>query len=249
MGTRERRQREVAEREQRFLETARELIRQDGLLNLQVSRLAEKCEYAVGTLYQHFASKEDLLVALASENVQRRVDMFDRVSRWRAGTRDRMFGIAVADMWLMRRFPEHFRLEQFAFTEVIWGAASPERRQRALDAGEPIGRIVETIVSEAQRVGDLDLKGLQPFELSLAPWALSEGTHMIAHTEGLTEKYNVHDPYRLMLRHQQHLLNGLGWKPLCDASDEAALDAKIEKLCNEVFHDLPCEKNAERASH
>lgn len=244
MGTKERRQREISDREHLFLEAARELIRKDGLLNLQMARIAEKCEYAVGTLYQHFASKEDLLVALASENVQQRVNMFDRVSRWRASTRDRMFGIAVADMMLMRRFPEHFRLEQFAFTEVIWGGASPERRQHALDAGEPIGRIVEGIVREAVRVGDLDLKGLQPFELSLAPWALSDGTHMLAHAEGLTEKYNVRDPYRLMLRHQQNLLNGLNWKPLFDASDEAALDAKIEKLCNEVFHDLPCEKTA-----
>ena len=242
MGTRERRQREFEDRECVFLDCARELIRDEGLLNLQMARIAEKCEYAVGTLYKHFASKEDLLVALATANIQQRVDMFERVSRWQAGTRDRMFGIAVADMLLMRHNPEHFRLEQFAFTEVIWGAASPGRRQRALDAGEPIGRITESIVIEAQRVGDLDLQGLTPFELALAPWALSEGTHMLAHTEGLTEKYNVRDPYRLMLRNQQHLLNGLGWKPLLKTIDEAALDIKIEKLCQEVFHDLPCDK-------
>ena len=66
MGTRERRQREVAEREDLFLDVALELIRQDGLLNLQMARIAEKSEYAVGTLYLHFASKEDLLVALAT---------------------------------------------------------------------------------------------------------------------------------------------------------------------------------------
>lgn len=243
MGTRERKQREIAEREHLFLDGARELIRQDGLLNLQMARIAEKCDYAVGTLYQHFASKEDLLVALVTANVQQRVEIFERVARWEAGSRDRMFGIAVAEMQLMRRYPEHFRMEQFAFTEVIWGAASPERRECALKAGEPIGRIVESIVSEAQRVGDLDLKGLKPFELSLAPWALSEGTHMIAHTEGLTEKYDVRDPYRLMLRHQQTLLNGLGWKPFFDAADPQALDAKIKQICKEVFNDLACDKN------
>lgn len=249
MGTRERRQRDVATREQRFLATARELIRQDGLLNLQMSRLAEKCEYAVGTLYQHFASKEDLLVALTIENVQYRVELFERVANWRARTRDRMFGIAVADMILVRRYPEHFRLDQYAFTEVVWGAASPERRRQALEAGEPIGRIVESIVTEAERVGDLEPKGLRSFELCLAPWTLCEGTHAIAHAEGLVEKYGLGDPYRLMLRHQQSLLNGLGWKPLFDPADEAALDAKIEQLCDEVFHDLSCEKNAEHAHH
>ncbi|MGH8530159.1 MAG: TetR/AcrR family transcriptional regulator [Nevskiales bacterium] len=244
MGTKERRQREVAGREQRILETARELIRQDGLLNLQMSRLAEKCEYAVGTLYQHFASKEDLLVALTIENVQHRAELFERVAHWQAGTRDRMFGIAVADMILVRRYPEHFRLDQYAFTEVVWGAASPERRREALEASEPLGRIVESIVTEAARAGDVDIKGLKSFELCLAPWALCEGTHQIAHAEGLVEKYGLGNAYRLMLRHQQSLLNGLGWKPLFDAADDKALDAKIEKLCNEVFHDLHCETTA-----
>lgn len=243
MGTRERRQREVAEREQRFLDVARELIRQDGLLNLQMTRIAEKCEYAVGTLYQHFESKEDLLVALAAENSHHRLETFERVAQWKASTRDRMFAIAVADMWLVRRLPELFRLEQYAFTEVVWGAASPERRQQALDAGEPIGRIVEAVVAEAIAVGDVDPQGMQGLELSLAPWALSEGTHWLAHAEGLVEKYGLRDPYRLMLRHQQYLLNGLNWKPLVDAADEAALDRKIATVCNEVFHGLPCGKS------
>jgi AcrR family transcriptional regulator len=242
MGTRKRRQREIAEREQLFLGTARELIREDGLLNLQMARIAEKCEYAVGTLYQHFASKEDLLVALSTENIKYRAELFQRVVDWKANTRDRMFGIAVADMLLVRRYPEHFQLDQYAFTEVVWRAAPLERRRKALAAGEPLGRVVESIVVEAARVGDLDTRGLKSFELCLAPWALCEGTHQIAHAEGLAEKYGLGNAYRLMLRHQQCLLNGLGWKPLFDVADEAALDAKIKKLCQEVFHDLPSDK-------
>lgn len=243
MSTRKRRQREVAEREQLFLETARDLIRQDGLLNLQMARIAERCDYAVGTLYQHFASKEDLLVALATQNMKHRSEMFERIHRWKAGTRDRMFGIAVSDMLLVRCYPEHFRLDQFAYTEVVWAGASPARRQMALEAGEPLSRIITGIVSEAVEAGDLELNGLQPPELSMAPWALCEGTHQMAHAEGLMEKYNIRDAYRIMLRHQQSLLNGLNWKPLFDPTDDAALDAKIRNLCQEVFHDLPCDKN------
>lgn len=243
MGTRERRQREIIEREQRFLEAARELIREEGLLNLQMARLAEKCDYAVGTLYQHFKSKEDLLVALATENMQHRAGLFARIEKWKASTRDRMFGIAVADTLLVRCYPEHFRLDQFANTEVVWAGASPERRQAALVAGEPLSRIIIGIVTEAVAVGDLELKGLQATELSMAPWALCEGTHQMAHAEGLMEKYEIRDAYRIMLRHQQSLLNGLKWKPFFDPNDEAALDAKIRNLCQEVFNDLPCDKN------
>lgn len=242
MGTKERRQRDIAEREQRFLDAARDLIRSDGLLNLQMSKVAERCEYAVGTLYQHFASKEDLLLAIVTANTHHRLEAFERLAQWKAPTRDRMFGVAVADVWLVRRLPELFRLEQYVFTEVVWGAASAQRRQEALDAGEPIGRLVEAIVAEAVKLGDLDPRGLQGTELSMAPWALSEGTHMMAHAEGLMEKYGLRDPYRLMLRHQQSLLNGLGWKPLFDVADEAALDRKIETLCSEAFNGLLCDK-------
>ncbi len=240
MGTKERRLREVAEREQLFLDAARELIRQDGLLNLQMARIAEKCDYAVGTLYQHFGSKEDLLVALAADNSQHRVELFRRVGAWRAGSRDRIVGIAVADMMFVRLYPEHFRLAQLAFTEVVWGAASAERRHLALLAGEPLGSICDGIIEEAVHSGDLRLKGLTPQELGLGPWALTIGTHTIIHVDGVLEQGDVRDPYRLMMRHLHCLLNGFEWRPLFDPSDDVALDQMIKRICDEVFHDIAC---------
>lgn len=241
MGTRERRQREVAEREQRFLGAARELIQQDGLLNLQMSRVAEKCDYAVGTLYQHFVSKEDLLVALASEESQERVDMFVRVHQWAANTRDRMLGFSVADMLYVRRRPEHFRLLQFVFTDVIWGAAPASRRLLCSEAHAPLRQATLAVINEAIAKGDLDARGLPTDEICLAPWALSIGMHAIVHTEGLVEQHAFADPYRLMLRHFSDLLNGLGWKPLTDSTDSVALDALTQRLCSEVLHDEHCQ--------
>ncbi|MFT4046219.1 MAG: helix-turn-helix domain-containing protein [Solimonas sp.] len=241
MGTRERRQREVAEREQRFLAAARDLIRQDGLLNLQMSRIAEKCDYAVGTLYQHFLSKEDLLVALATDETQERVDMFQRVFDCKAAsTRERLIGFAVADIVYARRNPEHFRLLQFAFTEVVWGAAPASRRQACIDANAPLRRLTLDLIDEAVRRGDLELRGLQPEEVCLAPWALALGMHSIMHTEGLLEQHEVCEPYHLMLRHLSDLLNGLGWAPLTDSSNHAALDALAERIRKEVLHEYAC---------
>ena len=238
MGTKERRMREIAEREQLFLTAARELIRQDGLLNLQMARVAEKCDYAVGTLYQHFGSKEDLLVALAADNVQHRVDLFRRAAAWQAGTRDRMLAVAVADLAFVKLYPEHFRVAQLAFTEIVWGAASAERRAMALEAGNPLGRICDDIVSEALGNGDLQARGLSPQEIGLASWALTFGTHTIVHIDGVLEPAHIADPYRLMLRPLQTLLNGFGWKPLVDPADTVALDRKIEDIRREVFHDI-----------
>ena len=92
------------------LDTAQALIQRDGLLSLQMSRLAEACEYATGTLYRHFASKEDLLVALATRNSLQRIGLFERAARWSGPTRDRILALALADLIVLREQPEHFRL-------------------------------------------------------------------------------------------------------------------------------------------
>jgi AcrR family transcriptional regulator len=229
--------REIAGREQLFLDAARELVREHGMLNVQMARVAEKCDYAVGTLYQHFTSKEDLLIALATCNLQERVEMFRRVADWKASTRERMAGIAVADLVFVRRYPEHFRLSQFAFTDVVWRATSPHRRQVALDAGKPLAAICASIVKEAVDCGDLRMNGLNPAELTLGPWALTVGVHTVVHLDGLLEQHDVREPYRLLLRHIHHLLNGMEWKPLFDPTDTAELERRIERLCREVFNE------------
>lgn len=238
MGTKERRQREFEDRERVFLDCARDLIRDEGLLNLQVSRIADKCEYAVGTMYKHFASKEDLLLALAAVDTEKHVAMFQRAARWQAPSRDRMVAIAVADMIFVRRNPDFFRLGQYVFTEVVWRAASGDRRQALLDSSDPIADVVVGIVNDGVAAGELELKGLSPEELCTGLWALSAGTHNLVHAEGLLEDFNVRDPYRLMCRHTQAMLNGYGWRPMVDVNDGVALDALIKKICNEVFDDL-----------
>ncbi len=238
MGTKERRQREVAEREHLFLDKARELIMQDGLLNLQMAKVAEACDYAIGTLYQHFTSKEDLLVALASDKSAIRAELFERAANWRAPSRERIFGVAVADMIFARRHPDYFRLTQYMTTEVVWGAASATRRQAALEICRPIGEAVFRIFHDAVDAGDLDPRGLSVAELMVGPWTLCLGMHTLVHAEGMLQQYQVRDPYRLLMRHVHNLINGYGWLPLFDPADDVALDASIQRICDELFSDL-----------
>lgn len=238
MGTKERRQRQFEDREHRFLESARALIREEGLLNLQMSRIAEQCEFAVGTLYRHFLSKEDLLLALTLADAQQHAAMFQRVADWQASSRERMLAIAVADMVFVQRHPEFFRLEQYVLTDVVWRAASAERRSAFVAASVPVSRIVVQIVNDAVTAGDLKLGGFAPQEICTSLWALSSGTHNLVHAEGVLEEFNVREPYRLMCRHMHVLLNGYGWRPLFDTHDIPALDAQIQAISREIFHDL-----------
>ena len=238
MGTQDRKQREFADRERRFLEAAREQICEQGLLSLQMAPVARACDYATGTLYQHFASKEDLLCAICAEMAEKRVEKFRKVVNWQASSRDRMFGFAVADMLFARENPEHFRLHQYVLTEVVWQAASPPRREQLLEANRPLGDMVGTVIAEAVACGDLDAHGRAPLELGIGQWCLVTGMHNLVHAQGVLEIYDLHEPYRLMLQQLNALLNGLGWQPTADTLDETALRRTIDRIRTELFPEL-----------
>ncbi len=236
MGTAERKQKEKEERERLFLTRAGEMIRDEGLLNLQMARLAESCEYATGTLYQHFSSKEDLLVALAEQGAHRHVDVFRRALAWQAGTRDRMFAIAVGDVHFARKNPQYAKLIQYVFAEAVWENALPERRQSLLGHCEPITEIIRSLVREAIYHGDLRAGGsLHEMELALGPWCLCEGMHSLVHTQGLLEKCRIHRPEELLFVNVQLLLNGMGWQPLMEPVEPAATQALADRIRRDVF--------------
>ncbi len=235
MRIRERQQREFDRRERLFMECARQLIVEEGLLNLQMARIAEKCEYAVGTVYRHFASKEDLLLALTAHYTRQHVDLFQRVSRWQARPRDKMFALGVAHMISERRHPEYFRLIQYVLTEVVWRAATAERRREFLRLNEPLGELVVTIVDEGVQSGDLLLPAISAQELATGFWALATGTQKLANAQGAHEAAGLRDPHRAMYRHVQVMLNGYGWMPRVDPADTAGLDRLVRRVCAEVF--------------
>ncbi len=248
MASHDRKQREFARREQLFLDKAQELIQRDGLLPLQMSKIAEECEYAIGTLYKHFASKEDLLVVLATRNCLGRVELFERAARWQGGTRDRMVAVALADLMIMREQPEHFRLAQFVWTDVVWGAASAQSRQQALQACEPLSALIDGIAADARRLGDLPPGFALPDQaLTIGPWSLCMGMHTLAQQAGLLDGIVEGDPYRLMFKHLHYLLNGYGWQPLFDPGDDGALDAHLGRICRDVF-DATCPRLAQSES-
>ncbi|RFF31084.1 TetR/AcrR family transcriptional regulator [Wenzhouxiangella sediminis] len=238
MGTQERKAREFAAREDLFLDTARQLILSDGLLSLTMARVAAACDYATGTLYQHFSSKEDLLLALSTRMAGDRVALFCRAAAFDGATRDRMFALSVADVLFAKQCPEHFRLAQYVFTEAVWSATSDARRQAALEGSQPMCEEVRSIIRQAVADGDLPDRGLRNLDLGVGPWTLCLGMHTLVHADGLLSFYDVNRPYGLLLQHIEFLLNGLGWKPLVDDISASHVAAKVERLCREVFSDV-----------
>src|SRR5580698_969718 len=104
-GTLTRKQREIQGREARILEVASKMIVQDGYHGLSMDRIAEALEYSKGTIYQHFSCKEDVLMALVNQAMERRLDLFRRAAAYRGSSRERMSAIGVAAELFFRLYP------------------------------------------------------------------------------------------------------------------------------------------------
>ncbi|WP_372626108.1 TetR/AcrR family transcriptional regulator [Arsukibacterium sp.] len=230
MGTSERKQRERDEREQLFLNTAEDMISQDGIIQLQMARLAKACDYATGTLYQHFISREDLLVALAARHSAQHLKMFQQIVALPVASRDKMFAISVAERDFRKHNPIHAKLSQYIFTEAVWENASALRREQVLQCGQPIAALVSAVVQEAIDEGMLISNGCSAIELAIAPWALCQGGQTLEQTSGLLEAFAVPRHDMQQYRHMHMLLNGMGWQPLFDVSDIVQIKNKAAEL-------------------
>jgi AcrR family transcriptional regulator len=67
MGTSDRKARELKERERVLLDAAIALLDRDDWQAVTVEQIAERAEYAKGTIYRHFPSKDDLYARLAAD--------------------------------------------------------------------------------------------------------------------------------------------------------------------------------------
>ena len=86
----------MQDREQRILELARVMIVREGYHGLSMDRIAEEMEYSKGTIYQHFSCKEDILMALVNQTMERRLDLFQRAAAYPGRSRERITAIGAA---------------------------------------------------------------------------------------------------------------------------------------------------------
>ncbi|MBC7921584.1 MAG: TetR/AcrR family transcriptional regulator [Ferruginibacter sp.] len=70
MGVQERKQREKAYREKSILAAAKKVLLEKGLVVATIDDIAAEAELGKGTLYRHYRSKEDILLAINEQALQ-----------------------------------------------------------------------------------------------------------------------------------------------------------------------------------
>lgn len=228
-----RKQREVLERESRILEVALPVVIAHGYHGLSMDKIAEAIEYSKGTIYNHFPCKEEIILALAIDTMQRRTAMFQRASAFSGRPRQRMHAIGVAAELVSRLNPEQFAVENLIRTPSIWDKTTAERR-RQMQAAET--RCVTTaagVARDAISQGDLKLPAdMNAEEFVFGFWSLSMGAYSMIATNPNLRRLGVEDAFAAVREHMSRLADGYQWLPLSSQSDYQSL---TKQVINEVF--------------
>lgn len=242
MPTADRRERDLRRREDLILDAAEDLLLAHGYLGLNLDRLAERVEYSKGTLYNHFETKEDIVLALASRHLSERVRLFDRAAAFTGRSRERMVAIGMADDVLAEGETLPFQVMQMAKTPSLWEKTSPARRAAYARLESRCSEILEAVVSAGIVDGDVAISAAGAREVSFGLMTMCLGTHLVSTAPGWSDSIGLAAPRAALRANQHRLLDGIHWRPLFAEWDYAATEARIQK---EVFprrgaHLRPC---------
>jgi len=90
MGVRERREKERELRRTAIIEAAKTLYSQHGLDGVSMDRIAQEAELAKGTIYLYFKSREELMMAIISHEMEHLVDVLEKVASTRKAPRQQL---------------------------------------------------------------------------------------------------------------------------------------------------------------
>ncbi len=228
-----RKQREIEHREHLILDAARRQLASVGYFQFNMDSIAGEIEYSKGTIYQHFKNKEDILLGLAAQTMEKRAELFDRASAFRGESRERILAIGLASDLFMRLYPEHFRVEQILRSASFWERTSEERRQLLKGCEFRCFGIVTGIIRDAISGGHLSLPAeMSPEELTFGLWSMSYGAHTIIATSQSLEEIGLKNPHESVFFSFDKLLDGYRWTPL---SQDWDYDQSKVRILTDVF--------------
>lgn len=237
VSTISRKQREILDREQLILQTARNIFRTRGYLGLNMNRVAEELQYAKGTIYQHFKNKEEMILAMAAETLQKRIAMFEKAARFQGRPRHRISAVGCAAELFVKWYPDHFELEKVLSCSSIIQKTDEKLQDKKNSAELKCVSIVAGVVRDAIAAGDLTLpESVQPDQLVFGLWSMTYGGYSVMDCTETMMLMGVNDGFQLVRDNSNRFLDGFGWKPLSSNSDYNEIYRQVK---DEIFFDGP----------
>jgi len=222
-------------REDSILDSALDIISKQGIVALTMDKLVSEISYSKGTLYNHFSSKEDVLVGSCNRNMRSVKDLFLRAAAIEETARDKMIAMGFAYMLSVLLSPQHFALVMNAKTE-LFEKASPKRREEYYLLDEKLFGVMHSIIQEAISKKELVLKaGVDAQQVSFSTWAMAFGTiGLLLNGEKACSTMTGMTLENRVIAHSNIVMDGLGWKASSREQKEFLCWLKREVFAGEV---------------
>ncbi len=235
MPTLTRKQREMHEREELILSAAQSILHQHGYNHLTMDRVAETVEYSKGTIYNHFASKEDLVCSLCCRTISNLIDVFERAYQYPGTTRERYCAIGIGYSLYHQLHPMDTQNIQTVRNNAVREKVSEYRLGEMESLELKITRIASNIVQQAIDCGELNKKH-QPNvnTIVFGGWALHYGALLLDQSDIPLQEMGFDPVVDMVWQNANIFLDGCQWQPLSTSTDTNKL---FEKISSVLFDD------------
>lgn len=235
---------EIQQRPGRILNSARRILSEEGYAFLTIDRIAKELNCSRPPIYESFASREDIVMGLAIEDIVQRWKLLKKAIAFEGRSREKISAMsAIFD----KMYPEHLKVLVILQPNSIRQRASEKKLKtleeyeaRAFDLGV---RVVE----DAVEAGDLVIpEGLSATMVAYSMLCLSFG--------GST--FESRFPYWPLQQRDfdrnlafkwgaSAMLDGFGWKPLSyefdylETIERARVELDVEALIRKTENEKP----------
>ena len=232
-----RKQRELATREALILDTAQNILHEQGYSYLTMDRIAEAIEYSKGTIYNHFPNKEDMVCSLCCRSINNLIDIFTRAAEYEGSSRERFSAIGIGYSLYHQINPLDAQNIQIIKINSIREKISPEKLIEIESLEQRITEIANSVVLDAIQCGDL------PKEVSdvadsivLGYWSMHYGALLLEQSDIPLEDLGFNPGVKMLWLNTQKFLDGYNWLPRnSDVENEAMFKKILSNLyANEI---------------
>ena len=210
-----RKQREINEREQLILSAAQSMLHQHGYNYLTMDRVAETVEYSKGTIYNHFASKEDLVCSLCCRCVGNLIEVFERAYHYPGTTRERYSAIGIGYSIYHQLHPLDTQILQIVKNNAIREKISNFKLAEMELLEQKITNITSSIVQEAIDCGDLDRRYQDSVStIVFGCWSMHYGALMLDQSDIPLHELGFNPVVKMLWKNANIYLDGYQWQPL-----------------------------------
>ncbi|MCC2523686.1 TetR/AcrR family transcriptional regulator [Vibrio coralliilyticus] len=223
-------QQAIADREIELILLAKALVQKEGWSNLTMDKLTAASPYSKGTIYNHFSSKEDAIVALCIHSLKSEAVLFARAADFEGCTREKIIAMHVGYRIYTRMEPILSMCALMAKNPFVLEKASPERVKELNELEEQVIEGADQLVNYAVESGDLKFSpGISSDAIVFANWSIAFGSNALTQNASNSHCINrLQDPFSV-LHNANMLLDGLNWKPLSSEWDYKKTWRRVEQ--------------------